>query len=405
MAASKGSLAPSRPASDESVKQSFDWTCDLLSSDFQLTSWQLFMRNLDWSQSPIGPMASWPFSLRQMVLLLTEDPKPAVIYWGTEHINVYNEAYTHLIGQKHPVLQGQDPHIVLGQDWAKFDAILKEVQQTGKSHISDGQMLLYTRHGYLEETYYSRKFLPLLGKNGIVVASYTTLVEVTREVLAARRTASIRELRRSMAKALDLKSFWSFLIEGLKSNEKDVPMVMAYSAIHPSGSKSFRLEGTLGIRQNHPATPAIIDIRSSEGFAAPMMDSLISKEPLLLNRSETQYEEYFEAQVFEGREFHVRDIPCNQVLVCPLRSLADDTIGFLIIGLNPKKAFDSDYRDFVRRITDSIDPAKISSILLGESVKWTQGQLQDSEFKYIQFADHAPLGVCRMGADGLVKYA
>jgi hypothetical protein len=350
-------------------------------------------------------MASWPFQLRQMVLLLTQDPKPAVIYWGDEQINVYNEAYTHLIGQSHPRLQGQDPHTTLGEVWDKFDTILKECQRTGQAHIGDGQMLLFDRHGFLEETYSSWNFLPLLGEDGTVIGSYTTVTEVTREVLAARRTTSIRRLRQLMAKAVDLKSFWALLMEGLKSNDKDVPMAMAYSANTQPGSNTFFLEGTLGIPQNHHAAPSIIDIGGSEGFAAAMRDSLRSKEPLLLNTSEGHFDEYFHDHVFEGIDWRGFGVRCNQMLVCPIRSMADDTVGFLIIGLNPRNALDSDYRDFVRRITDSVDPAKVSSILLGESVKWTESQLHFSEFRYRHFADHAPLGVCRMSADGVVKYA
>lgn len=363
------------------------------------------MRNLDWSQSPLGLMESWPFQLRQMVLLLTQDPKPAVLYWGPGQINVYNEAYTHLIGKKHPTLQGQDPHVVLDEVWEKFDSILLEGRRTGKPHIGDGQMLFYTRYGYLEETYYSWKFLPLLGEDGTVVASYTTVVEVTREILAERRTTSIRSLRQSMAKAQNLTSFWSMLFEGLKNNNKDVPIFMAYSASHQAGSDLFVLEGSSGVQRDHPAAPAIINIRGSEGFAGAMRDSLRSKEPLLLNTSEDRLKEHFEDHVFKGRKWGGLGLLSNQVFVCPILSLADDIIGFLIIGLNPRKAVDSDYRDYIRRITDSIDPAKVSSILLTESVKWTESQLQSSESQYRHFADHAPLGVCRMGSDGLVKYA
>jgi signal transduction histidine kinase/CheY-like chemotaxis protein len=83
-----------------------------------------------------------------------------------------------------------------------------------------------------------------------------------------------------------------------------------------------------------------------------------------------------------------------------------------MIGLNPRNAFDSEYRDFVRRIMDSVDPSKVSSILLAEEMsrketecRLTKSQLRISELEHRQFADHAPLGVCRINADGLLAYA
>ena len=61
---------------------------------------------------------------------------------------------------------------------------------------------------------------------------------------------------------------------------------------------------------------------------------------------------------------------------------------------------------------DSIDPAKVSSILLAEAMgrketecRLTKSQLRISELEHRQFADHAPLGVCRVNADGLLAYA
>jgi signal transduction histidine kinase/CheY-like chemotaxis protein len=61
---------------------------------------------------------------------------------------------------------------------------------------------------------------------------------------------------------------------------------------------------------------------------------------------------------------------------------------------------------------DSVDPSKVSSILLAEEMtrkesecRLTKSQLRISELEHRQFADHAPLGVCRINADGLLAYA
>ena len=47
-----------------------------------------------------------------LVLVIVADPQPSIIYWGQNPaVSIYNEAYTHLVGQKHPGLMGQDPKV------------------------------------------------------------------------------------------------------------------------------------------------------------------------------------------------------------------------------------------------------------------------------------------------------
>ena len=305
-----------------------------LPPDFRLTPWQQWMRGLDWSRSPLGPMSTWPLQLRQMALHITQDPNPAAVYWGDEHIHLYNESYTHLLGGKHPPLQGHDPHIILDKVWSEFDAILHESKITGKGHIGDGHMVLYTRNGFLEETYYSWKFVPIFGEEGTVVAFHGSVDEVTRDILGGRRTTSIRGLRQIMAKAENLKSFWSLLLEGLQYNPNDLPMVMAYSAtITQLGSKTssdiFALEGALGVPLHHPAAPAMINLQSgSGGFVAAMRSALNVREPLVLDARD----EIFENGLLEGLQWRGFEAPSTQIVVCAIRSMADAIVGFLIIG-------------------------------------------------------------------------
>lgn len=115
-------------ASNAPQKKFLDFTRD--PSPPNLTPFQKFIRDgVDWQSSPLGPMFSWPAQLRQMVCLIIADPSPAVVYWGRDEVAiVYNEAYTHLIGNKHPGLQGQNPrtgrqsHFVAPK-WHQFNTI------------------------------------------------------------------------------------------------------------------------------------------------------------------------------------------------------------------------------------------------------------------------------------------
>jgi PAS domain S-box-containing protein len=59
-------------------------------------------RSHDWSRTALGPPATWPAGLRAMVRLLLTTRQPALIFWGTEHLCLYNDAYRRLLGEAPP---------------------------------------------------------------------------------------------------------------------------------------------------------------------------------------------------------------------------------------------------------------------------------------------------------------
>src|SRR6185369_15734724 len=60
------------------------------------------MRALDWSQTPLGAAEAWPLSLRSHVATLLELPSPAIIFWGPDQTQLYNDGYAVIMGPRHP---------------------------------------------------------------------------------------------------------------------------------------------------------------------------------------------------------------------------------------------------------------------------------------------------------------
>jgi len=60
------------------------------------------MRAHDWSRSVLGPIDAWPCSLRSYVTMILRLPTPAIIFWGTEQIQLYNDGYAAIMGPRHP---------------------------------------------------------------------------------------------------------------------------------------------------------------------------------------------------------------------------------------------------------------------------------------------------------------
>ena len=62
---------------------------------------------LDWARTPLGPMRSWRQSLRTSIDLCLASRFPIVLYWGTELVTIYNDAYAPILRSKHPSALGR----------------------------------------------------------------------------------------------------------------------------------------------------------------------------------------------------------------------------------------------------------------------------------------------------------
>lgn len=56
---------------------------------------------IDWTATPLGPLAQWPASVKHTVALLLRSPVPMVLVWGAEGIMIYNDAYARVVGSRH----------------------------------------------------------------------------------------------------------------------------------------------------------------------------------------------------------------------------------------------------------------------------------------------------------------
>ena len=74
------------------------------------------MAEVDWSSTPVGPVDSWPASLRFAVRTVLVSRFPMVLTWGPDFLQFYNDAYAPLIGAKHPAI-GEDIRLTLAEGW------------------------------------------------------------------------------------------------------------------------------------------------------------------------------------------------------------------------------------------------------------------------------------------------
>src|ERR1039457_1167109 len=75
------------------------------------------IRSLDWASTPVGAMDTWPQSLRTVVNLILSSSFPMAIFWGSDLIFIYNDAYSVIAADKHPKAMGQSTRDILPEVW------------------------------------------------------------------------------------------------------------------------------------------------------------------------------------------------------------------------------------------------------------------------------------------------
>ena len=113
------------------------------------------VRAKDWSSTPLGAIDTWPQSLRSALGICLGSRFPIVIFWASDLVVLYNDAYAEILGKKHPWALGRPCREVWSEIWGVIAPMLDRVLTLGDATWSDDQLLLLERRGYPEECYFS----------------------------------------------------------------------------------------------------------------------------------------------------------------------------------------------------------------------------------------------------------
>jgi PAS domain S-box-containing protein len=154
-------------------------------------------RAYDWSASPLGPPEIWPQSLRTAVRILLNTNHPMFIWWGPELIQFYNDAYRQTMGpERHPSALGQGGRDCWAEIWDIIGPQIEQVMSGGGATWNENQLVPVTRHGRLEQVYWTYGYSPIDEDDGIG-GVLVVCRDVTKEYLAA---AALREREAELAR-------------------------------------------------------------------------------------------------------------------------------------------------------------------------------------------------------------
>jgi PAS domain S-box-containing protein len=151
------------------------------------------VRSHDWANTPLGRIEDWPETLLTTVNTILESRIPMAVSWGPEMIQIYNDAYVALIGEKHPEALGAHAAETWREAWHRigpqFEAALVHGEATEQESVPVPTLCA----GRLEDVYWSCSTSPVRTPTGAIAGLLTVCVDTTGERLARRDRRQIAE--------------------------------------------------------------------------------------------------------------------------------------------------------------------------------------------------------------------
>jgi signal transduction histidine kinase/DNA-binding response OmpR family regulator len=298
------------------------------------------IRGLDWASTPLGPVASWPQSLRSAVSILLPSRAQICLFWGPDLIKLYNDAYIPVLGRKHPGVLGQPAREVWSEIWDVLGPLLGGVVATGEAFRATDHPFYLDRRGFTEETYFDVSYDPVRDESGKVGGVFCIVGETTGRVLSERRLRTLRDLGRAK-EARSAEEACRLALTALASSRQDIPFVSLH-LLDPAAGVARSL-GAVGVPAGSALASAEVDLADARWPFAGVAQS--------------------------GRTLVLASLPCDaarelpeaaapdRTLVLPIVGGGGQVAGFVVAGTSRFLALEGDYRDFFDLVTVQIATA------------------------------------------------
>ena len=289
---------------------------------------------VDWAATAVGPWEHWPASLTNTVQLVTGSRFSMWMAWGEERTFFCNDAYRRdTLGAKYPWALGKPAEKVWSEIWPDIGPLIESVMTTGVATWDERMLLFLERSGYTEETYHTFSYSPIRGDAGEIAGMLCVVSEDTGRVISERRMALLRDLGGGLSGASQMSEVGAAAQRQLATDAHDLPFTLAY-LFDPDGVA--RLFWATGLSMGSPAVAPVVSPASTGALWHAALHAS-DGEPHVTDVSAVPN---LPTGGWQGPPVRALSVPLRQVG-------ARDPYGYLIVGLNPFRALDEDYRDFV----------------------------------------------------------
>ncbi|WP_240325569.1 PAS domain-containing protein [Sphingomonas mesophila] len=160
------------------------------------------MRARDWSTSPLGQPEEWPQELRSVVALMLPSKFPMFAAWGDELGFLYNDAYSQILGEKHPDAMGARFREIWSEIWDDISPLIDRAM-SGEASYFENLPLTMNRRGFDEETWFTFSYSPLYDSSGTVRGMFCACTETTDQMLAERAASTSEQRYRTLFESID----------------------------------------------------------------------------------------------------------------------------------------------------------------------------------------------------------
>ena len=215
------------------------------------------MRALDWSETALGPVASWSLTLCMMVRFLLANRFPLLLWWGPQFCQLYNDPYRPVLGTKHPTSMGQPASQCFPEIWDIIGPLIQTPFDGGPATWMEDLPLEIHRHGFTEETHFTVAYSPVPdetvpGESGGVLPTY----EISEKVVGAPPSLGASRLGNGIGRNQDGEEVCAQAAETLTQPQRR-SLALLY-LIDPD--RTVRLACAAGIEQDGLATNRIVDL-------------------------------------------------------------------------------------------------------------------------------------------------
>ena len=304
-------------------------------------------REKDWSVTDLGAVATWSQSLRSALSICLGSRFPIALYWGRSLTLLYNDAWSPIPGNKHPWALGMPGREVWPEIWETIGPMFEGVMTTGESVYFEDALLAMRRHGYTEECYFNYSFAPVRGEGGRVEGVFNAVIETTFRVVSERRSRVLRELgeRLAVGGSSSAEEICRVAVAILSAASHDVPFCALY--LGKRGEPRVGLVAVAGLPPSSAAVPEVIDA----GGGPPTWPWGEVRQAATLQLVDDLAGRF--GFTFPGGAWPEA---ADAAVVAPVLE-SGQAVGFLLLGVNPRRAFDDAYREFVERAVSVISAA------------------------------------------------
>ena len=287
-------------------------------------------------ETPLGPLASWPVSLRSALSLMLESRFPMSVWWGSSLRLFYNDAYVPVLAGKHPDAIGEPAAEVWQEIWHILGPQTRRVLQGEGATWNEHLLLPMQRKGFLEETYFTFSYSPLREDAGRIAGVLVTCQETTAQVQGERQLQLLRDLAARTAGEQTADGVCAAAGAVLDAAGVDLPFALLY-----------RVDDTGQAR-----------LCASAGFGAPASSLAAARAAWPFETAAAQPGGMLLIDVTTG----FGPLPCGpwdrppaHAAVMALKAgIGARPLGWLVAGLNPLREVDPAYSQLFRLAADQI---------------------------------------------------